>query len=67
MAAAVTDEMLTRIAVCGTTADAREALARRAGSLPRDVGYFAPPSFLVGRRRRAAYVRASLGLIDAVT
>ena len=67
MAAAVTDEMLTRIAVCGTTADAREMLARRAGSLPRDVGYFAPPSFLVGRRRRAAYVRASLGLIDAVT
>ncbi|WP_327312156.1 LLM class flavin-dependent oxidoreductase [Streptomyces sp. NBC_01235] len=66
MAAAVTDEMLTEIAVCGTTADAKDALARRAGSLPRDVGYFAPPSFLVGRKRRAAYARAGLALIGAV-
>lgn len=63
MAAAVTDEMLAAIAVCGTTADARATLSRRA--LPRDVGYFAPPSFLVGRKRRAAYARASLALLDA--
>lgn len=67
MAAAVTDEMLTEIAVCGTTADAKDALARRAGALPRDVGYFATPTFLVGRRRRATYARSSLALIDAVS
>ncbi|QJT05267.1 LLM class flavin-dependent oxidoreductase [Streptomyces asoensis] len=66
MARAVTDEMLTGIAVCGTTADAKDALARRAGSLPRDVGYFAPPSFMVGRGRRAAYARAALALVGAV-
>ncbi|WP_030616833.1 LLM class flavin-dependent oxidoreductase [Streptomyces fulvoviolaceus] len=66
MAKAVTDEMVTAIAVCGTTADAKDALARRAGSLPRDVGYFAPPSFMVSRRRRAAYAQASLALIGAV-
>ncbi|MFQ6396244.1 LLM class flavin-dependent oxidoreductase [Nocardia sp. KC 131] len=66
MAAAVTDEMLTEIAVCGTTAEARETLKRRAESLPRDVGYFAPPSYLVRRQRRTAYATASLALIDAV-
>ncbi|MEV7981811.1 LLM class flavin-dependent oxidoreductase [Streptomyces sp. NPDC086519] len=66
MERAVTDEMLTEIAVCGTTTDAKEALARRTGSLPRDVGYFAPPSFMVGRGRRAAYARASLALVGAV-
>lgn len=66
MARAVTDEMVTGIAVCGTTAEAKDALARRAGSLPRDVGYFAPPSFMVSGRRRAAYARAALALIGAV-
>ncbi|WP_460062969.1 LLM class flavin-dependent oxidoreductase [Streptomyces sp. YKOK-I1] len=66
MARAVTDEMLTGIAVCGSTADAKDALARRAGSLPRDVGYLAPPSFMVSRRRRAAYASAALDLIGAV-
>lgn len=66
MAAAVTDEMVAAIALCGTTADAKELLLRRGASLPRDVGYFAPPSFLVGRRRRDAYVRASLALIGNV-
>jgi alkanesulfonate monooxygenase SsuD/methylene tetrahydromethanopterin reductase-like flavin-dependent oxidoreductase (luciferase family) len=65
MAAAVTDEMLVEIAVCGTTADAKDRLANRASALPRDVGYFAPPSFLVSARRRAAYARASLALIGA--
>ncbi|TQM11379.1 LLM class flavin-dependent oxidoreductase [Pseudonocardia kunmingensis] len=64
MAAAVTDEILTEIAVCGTTSEAKEQLARRTDALPHDVGYFAPPSFLVGRKRRAAYARASLGLLD---
>ncbi|WP_216898456.1 LLM class flavin-dependent oxidoreductase [Nocardia alni] len=66
MGQAVTDEMLSEIAVCGTTADARATLARRAGSLPRDIGFFAAPSFLVGRTRRAAYARSSLALLDAV-
>jgi alkanesulfonate monooxygenase SsuD/methylene tetrahydromethanopterin reductase-like flavin-dependent oxidoreductase (luciferase family) len=66
MGDSVTDEMLTEIAVCGTTSDAREALRRRADALPRDVGYLAPPSFLVGSRRRAAYARASVGLLDSV-
>jgi 5,10-methylenetetrahydromethanopterin reductase len=66
MADAVTDEMLTEIAVCGTTGDAKELLARRAGALPRDVGYFAPPSFLVGHKRRAAYARSSLALLGSV-
>lgn len=66
MAAAVTDEMLTEIAICGTTADAKDLLARRADGLPRDVGYFAPPSFLVGRKRRAAYARSGLALLGTV-
>ncbi|MFE2317477.1 LLM class flavin-dependent oxidoreductase [Streptomyces sp. NPDC059441] len=66
MARAVTDEMLTEIAVCGTTADAKDTLARRAASLPRDIGYFAPPSFMVSRGRRAAYAQAGLALIGAL-
>jgi alkanesulfonate monooxygenase SsuD/methylene tetrahydromethanopterin reductase-like flavin-dependent oxidoreductase (luciferase family) len=66
MARAITDEMLTEIAVCGTTADAKDTLARRAASLPRDIGYFAPPSFMVSRGRRAAYARAGLALIGAL-
>lgn len=66
MAAAVTDAMLGEIALCGTTADAKAALARRAGALPRDVAYFAPPSFLVSGKRKAAYARASLALLDAI-
>jgi 5,10-methylenetetrahydromethanopterin reductase len=65
MAAAVTAEMLAAIAVCGTTAAAREALAARGDGLARDVSYLAPPSFLVSDRRRQAYARASLGLIGA--
>jgi 5,10-methylenetetrahydromethanopterin reductase len=63
MAAAVTDDMVAEIAVCGTSAAAKDALRRREGALPRDVAYFAPPSFLVGRRRRAAYAEASLALL----
>jgi 5,10-methylenetetrahydromethanopterin reductase len=65
MAAAVPGEMLAAIAVCGTTAAAREALAARGDGLARDVSYLAPPSFLVSGRRRQAYARASLGLIGA--
>ncbi|MDR7167313.1 alkanesulfonate monooxygenase SsuD/methylene tetrahydromethanopterin reductase-like flavin-dependent oxidoreductase (luciferase family) [Nocardia kruczakiae] len=66
LAAAVTDDMLAAIAVCGTSADAREQFAVRhaEGSLARDVTYLAPPSFLVSDRRRAVYARNSLVLID---
>jgi len=64
MGRAVTDDMLEAIAVCGTTADARAALARRAGSLPRDVAYLAPPSFMVSERRGQRYALASLALLD---
>ncbi|MCW2717960.1 LLM class flavin-dependent oxidoreductase [Pseudonocardia sp.] len=67
MADAVTDEMLTEIAVCGTTAEATATIRRRTGSLPRDVGYFAPPSFMVGRKRRSAYATAALGLLPTAT
>jgi len=66
MADAVTDEMLTAIAVCGTTGEAAATLRRRSGSLPRDVAYFTPPSFLVSRRRRAGYGRAFLGVVHSV-
>ncbi|MFE6488228.1 LLM class flavin-dependent oxidoreductase [Streptomyces sp. NPDC057757] len=66
MAKAVTDEMLAEIALCGTTAEARAALTARADALPHDVGYFAPPTYLVGRKRRAAYARSSLALLGAL-
>jgi hypothetical protein len=65
MAGAVTDDMLEAIAVCGTTADGRAALARRGDSLPRDVAYLAPPSFMVSERRGQRYALASLALLDA--
>jgi len=64
MARAVTDDMLEAIAVCGTTADGRAALARRGDSLPRDVAYLAPPSFMVSERRGQRYALASLALLD---
>jgi len=63
MARAVTDDMLAAIAVCGTTADARATLARRAGSLPRDIAYLAPPSFMVSDRRARRYALTSLALL----
>jgi len=64
MTAAVDDEMLSAIAVCGTTADAKAALAARGAGLPRDVAFLAPPVFLVSNRRRDAYARASFALIE---
>jgi alkanesulfonate monooxygenase SsuD/methylene tetrahydromethanopterin reductase-like flavin-dependent oxidoreductase (luciferase family) len=60
MAQHVTDEMLWSIAVCGDTAQAREMAGRRA-RLP-DLAFFAPPSFLVSRRRRAQYDIAAIRL-----
>ena len=64
MARAVSDDMLEAIAVCGTTADGRAALARRGDSLPRDVAYLAPPSFMVSERRGQRYALASLALLE---
>jgi 5,10-methylenetetrahydromethanopterin reductase len=49
----VTDEMLEAIAVCGDSAQAAAMLKRRA-HVP-EMAFLAPPSFLVGRRRRAEY------------
>jgi 5,10-methylenetetrahydromethanopterin reductase len=66
MAAAVTGQMLDAIAVCGTTASARESLAARSDWLARDVVFLAPPSFLVSDRRRQAYARANIGLIRQI-
>jgi 5,10-methylenetetrahydromethanopterin reductase len=69
LAAAVSDDMLHAIAVCGTSAQATEQFAARQaeGSLARDVTYLAPPSFLTSDRRRAAYARNSLVLIDTAS
>jgi 5,10-methylenetetrahydromethanopterin reductase len=66
LAAAVTDEMVHAITICGSTEQAKAALAARAGGLPRDVAFFSTPSFLVGFRRREAYARSSLALIEEV-
>ena len=48
--------------MCGTAADGRAALARRGDSLPGDVVYLAPPSFMVSERRGQRYAMASLAL-----
>src|SRR5690606_27648973 len=63
--AAVSDDMLDAIAVCGTYDQARNRLAQRRieKSLPRDIAYLAPPSFLTSGRRRARYARNSLPLL----
>jgi alkanesulfonate monooxygenase SsuD/methylene tetrahydromethanopterin reductase-like flavin-dependent oxidoreductase (luciferase family) len=58
----VTDDMLWSIAVCGDTAQAREMLAARK-RLP-DLAFSSPPSFLVGRRRRARYDAAAIELMS---
>jgi hypothetical protein len=64
MARAVTDDMLQAIAICGSTEDAKSALASRGDSLPRDVAYLAPPSFMVSERRGQRYALASLALLE---
>jgi 5,10-methylenetetrahydromethanopterin reductase len=58
----VTDEMLWSIAVCGDSEQAREMLSARK-RLP-DLAFSSPPSFLVGRRRRARYDAAAIGLMS---
>jgi len=65
MAAAVTDDMLDAVAVYGSTDRAAERLAERRAddSLPRDLVFLSPPSFLTSARRRAEYARNSVALI----
>ena len=65
MAAAVTDDMLAEIAVCGTTDDAIATLRRRK-VLPQ-LGFLATPSFLVGGKRQAHYARAAVATMDRFT
>jgi hypothetical protein len=57
----VTDDMVSSIAVCGGSAQAREMLSARR-RLP-DLAFSSPPSFLVGRRRRAKYDAAAIALM----
>jgi alkanesulfonate monooxygenase SsuD/methylene tetrahydromethanopterin reductase-like flavin-dependent oxidoreductase (luciferase family) len=58
----VTDDMLWSIAICGDSAQADEMLTARR-RLP-DLAFTSPPSFLVGRRRRAAYDAAAIALMS---
>jgi 5,10-methylenetetrahydromethanopterin reductase len=58
----VTDDMLWSIAICGEAAQAREMLSTRK-RLP-ELAFSSPPSFLVGRRRRAGYDTAAIALMS---
>jgi 5,10-methylenetetrahydromethanopterin reductase len=58
----VTDDMLWSIAICGSAEQAREMLSARE-RLP-DLAFASPPSFLVGRKRRARYDAAAIGLMS---
>jgi alkanesulfonate monooxygenase SsuD/methylene tetrahydromethanopterin reductase-like flavin-dependent oxidoreductase (luciferase family) len=58
----VTDDMLWSIAICGNTGQAGEMLSARK-RLP-DLAFTSPPSFLVGRKRRARYDTAAIGLMS---
>jgi 5,10-methylenetetrahydromethanopterin reductase len=58
----VTDDMLWSIAICGSAAQARDMLATRK-RLP-EMAFAAPPSFLVGRRRRANYAAAATRVLS---
>jgi 5,10-methylenetetrahydromethanopterin reductase len=58
----VTDDMLWSIAICGDTAQAHEMLAAR--SRLADVAFVSPPSFLVGRRRRAKYDQSAIEVMS---
>jgi 5,10-methylenetetrahydromethanopterin reductase len=58
----VTDDMLWSIAICGDSDQAREMLSART-RLP-DLAFTSPPSFLVGRRRRARYDAAAIAVMS---
>jgi len=55
----VSDEMLWAIAVCGNRSQAAEMVKAR-NRLPETV-FISPPSFLVGRRRKAQYDSSAIG------
>jgi len=61
----VTDDMLNAIAVCGDSEQAADMLKRRA-RLP-ELAFLAPPSFLVGRRRRMQYSNAAMRFAQSLT
>ena len=54
----VTDDMLWAVAICGDAQQAGEMLTSRR-RIP-DVAFVSPPSFLIGRRRRAEYDSAAI-------
>lgn len=56
----VSDDMLWALAVCGDLSQANEMLSART-QLP-DVGFLAPPGFLVSSRRRDRYAAATIEL-----
>ena len=58
----VSEDMLWSIALCGDCVQAREMLSART-RLP-DLAFTSPPSFLVGRRRRARYAAAAIALMS---
>jgi hypothetical protein len=58
----VTDEMLWSIAICGDDKQAAEMLASRK-RLP-DMAFAAPPSFLVGGKRRGRYGAAATRVLS---
>lgn len=60
----VTDQMLWSIAACGNSKQAHDMLTTRK-RLP-DLAFAAPPSFLVGHRRRRRYDEAATALLSAV-
>lgn len=60
----VSDVMLWAIAICGDSGQAAEMLKSR-GQLP-DLAFIAAPSFLVGRRRKAAYDAAAIRFSTAL-
>jgi alkanesulfonate monooxygenase SsuD/methylene tetrahydromethanopterin reductase-like flavin-dependent oxidoreductase (luciferase family) len=62
MAAAVTDEMLDAIAICGTGEEARQRLAARK-NLP-ELAFLSSPAFLVGERRREHYAASAVRLMS---
>lgn len=54
----VTEDMLWKVAVCGDSAQATEML--RARKRLAETVFIAPPTFLVGRRRRSEYDAAAI-------
>ncbi|WP_261564955.1 LLM class flavin-dependent oxidoreductase [Frankia gtarii] len=64
MAAAVSDEMLDAIALCGDLQEAGQRLAARK-ALP-DLAFLSSPAFMVSDRRRARYAESAVRLMSAV-